>query len=79
MEEPSIEVISSRKSFRPIAVAKAQGRVLRRRREAAWVGVVIFLSCLAFPWCGEVVGLFGGCYMGVGARGVDSKGERYLM
>jgi hypothetical protein len=41
MEEPETEVISRRKSFRPIAVARTQGIVRRRRREARAVGVDI--------------------------------------
>ena len=38
MEEPETEVISRRKSLRPIAVARTQGIVLRRRRDARDVG-----------------------------------------
>ena len=60
MEEPETEVISRRKSFRPIAVARTQGIVLRRRREARAVGVDIFVY-----GGGD---FFWRCYMGVRVR-----------
>ena len=48
MEEPETEVISRRKSLRPIAVARTQGIVLRRRRDARTVGVdIVFLLRLS--------------------------------
>jgi len=69
MEEPETEVISRRKSLRPIAVARTQGIVLRRRRDARTVGVdiVFFVATVLRSRCRYCFSFFFWRYMSGGA------------